>query len=58
MGRKESNQTIKQRSHVRLGVVLETYVPLVKLVSSHLRQFLSNTYVISRFLKYGVLYPH
>ena len=23
------------RSHVRLGVVLETYVPLVKLVSPH-----------------------
>ena len=44
--------------NVRLSVDLEPYMPLVKLVSSHLRQVLSNTYVISRFLKYGVLYPH
>ena len=39
------------------GIVLETYVRLVKLASSHLRQVLSNTYVTSRLLKYGMLYP-
>ena len=47
-----------KRPHVRWSVVLETNVPLVKLVTPRLRQFLTHTFVTSRFRKYGVLFPY